>query len=207
MFAYIFLLATLLSSRLKRSSLSAGIAIFSTILGALTRETQALAVSTLLALALFLPREYARRFWMLGAAAGTAFIAIYLALRFILGFQHGVAEKISLGGQFRFEMVPLYLMLVFILLFLLTRMYEDSRPFWLALLLFAPYLLTVILTGSYAEIRLAVPLCICLVFLYNELAVFHIRIGADHPCPQTDVTTPTIRQPPSPAPAPGSADP
>jgi Ca2+/Na+ antiporter len=50
-----------------------------------------------------------------------------------------------------------------------TREYRSRRPGLVLLLLSAPYIFTVLLTGELRELRLLMPLLLCLVFVYVQL--------------------------------------
>lgn len=167
--AYFFLAASLLSAR--KGSLGAmawlGAAAIS---GALTRETQFLFTPAIVTIALFGdPSLRRRRLWM-GAYHLVVFATCYLALRIHYGFERGIVHSLLPGRSltqlvFAAMLAGLLLMTVMVA----VRKVRDSR---IALVFFAaslPYSLPVIASGIYGEIRLVVPLVLCLLVIYSEI--------------------------------------
>lgn len=134
-------------------------------LAALTRETAALTASMLATL--FVLRKQIKTEVSLPLLLGViaAFIATYAALRLHFGWQQGIGNSITLGGNLRFRNL-LGLAFLVSMLYVLTdaRNALGKRAILLFLAFSSPFV-SILLTGWLFEARLGVPLFIGVVVL------------------------------------------
>ena len=163
--AYFFLVATIAAFEWRRSAIAYPALLMLTVLGSLTRETQALAipyaVSTLIAASPGRARMIVPRVLVVAAAFGTT----YVMLRANLGWEHGVFQSIQLYinqsalGAFGLVVATAMLILVHLTAVRSAPYLPDLRRRLLVLYALAlPYWATVIFAGIYFELRLFIPL-------------------------------------------------
>jgi hypothetical protein len=166
--AYFFILVGLFA--LKTMPRIAGVVLFaaSVILGALTRETEMLAGSVLATVALCGNRKRARQWWFLLALHLVLFSGVYLWLRIHLPGEINVIAQVNLGGssRARFLTTPLYPLLFAASVLLVLRMRNEMKPALVLFAMSAPYLVTILVSGIYTELRLMVPILLGLLCVY-----------------------------------------
>lgn len=167
--AYFLLLICFLSTRFRRSwpmYLILGIA---AIAGGLNRETEYLVTPALLTIACFTVPEKRKRYCYAGLFHLLLFAACYVALRLKLPGVPTIAGGITLGGKWALPSLMVLCALFYIALNMATREYRSRRPALVLLALSSPYIVTVLLIGELRELRLLMPLLLCLVFVYVQL--------------------------------------
>jgi hypothetical protein len=140
------------------------------ILGGLTRETEFLVSPALWTVAIFAKGKTSRRFAVLGYVHIALFGACYVALRVFVSGPPAIAQGLSFGGG-RVALPALLAMSVMLYmgLALFSREYAGYKPGIVFLALSAPYLVTVLLSGAFWELRLIVPIVLCHLFIYTQL--------------------------------------
>jgi hypothetical protein len=165
--AYFFLVATIAAFEWRRSAAAYPALLILTVLGSLTRETQALviayAVSTLIAAS---PRR-ARMIVPRAVLVAAAFCTTYVVLREDLGWDHGVFQRITLGiNKSVLSVFGLGVAAAMLILVHLTAVRSSPglpglrRRLAVLHALALPYWVIVIFTGNYFELRLFIPLAI-----------------------------------------------
>ena len=140
------------------------------ILGGLTRETEFLVSPALWTVAIFAKGKASRRFAAMGYVHIALFGACYVALRVFVSGPPAIAQGLSLGGG-RVALPALLTMsvILYIGLALFSREYAGYKPGIVFLALSAPYVVTVLLSGAFWELRLIVPIVLCHLFIYTQL--------------------------------------
>ena len=164
--AYFFLVATIAALEWRRSVYAYPALVVLTVLGALTRETQALvipyAIATLVAAAPGRSRVIVPRALVVAAT----FMATYVALRADLGWRQGLFQNITLESNVSalsvFGLVVAALMITLIHLTAVRCAPGAHLRRRLIVLHVAalPYWATVIFAGFYFELRLFIPLAL-----------------------------------------------
>jgi hypothetical protein len=165
--AYFFLVATIAALEWRRSFAAYPALLILTVLGGLTRETQALviayAVSTLIAASPLRARMIGPRLLLVAAA----FCTTYVVLREDFGWDHGFFERITFGiNASALSIFGLGVAAAMLILVHLTAVRSSpDRPGLRRRLvvlhaLALPYWVMVIFTGNYFELRLFIPLAI-----------------------------------------------
>jgi hypothetical protein len=167
--AYFLLLVCFLSMRFRRSWAMYLVLGIAAIAGGLNRETEYLVTPALLTIARFTGPENSKRYCYAGLFHLLVFAACYIALRLMLPGVPTVAGGITLGGKWAMPSLIVLCALLYIALNIATREYRSRRPALVLLVLSAPYIFTVLLTGELRELRLLMPLLLCLVFVYIQL--------------------------------------
>jgi hypothetical protein len=168
--AYFLLLVCFLSMRFRRSWAMYLILGIAAIAGGLNRETEYLVTPALLSIAYFTAADNSKRYRYAGIFHLLVFAACYVALRLMLPGVPTVAGAITLGGKWAPPSLIVLCALFYIALNMVTREYSSRRPALVLLLLSAPYIFTILLTGELRELRLLMPLLLSLVFVYVQLA-------------------------------------
>jgi hypothetical protein len=140
------------------------------ILGGLTRETEFLVSPALWSVAIFTKGKTSRRFAAMGYVHIALFAACYIALRIVVPGTPAIAQGLSLGGgRVAFPALLVMSVIVYIGLALFSREYPGYKPGVMFLGLASPYVVTVLLSGAFWELRLIVPIVLCQLFIYTQL--------------------------------------
>lgn len=168
--AYLLLVLTILAARLRRSMLAyVCVGVFA-ILGMLNRETEFLASSLLMTLALFTRGRQSMWYLRLTAVHFMLCLAVYVGLRLAIPGQANVSNSVlTFGGKWAFPAAVFVLGLFAATLVQARLVYASYRPAWVFCLLSLPYLALVVLTGVLRELRLLVPVILCVLCLYVTL--------------------------------------
>ena len=156
-----------LSQKSQKSILLMSTMLLTIVLATLNRETSALAISFMLTV-LFADKKNIYETLKGIALPSAAFIITYLGLRFALGFDSGLFERVKLFNNF---VSPLNLFGVFVGIFSIYLVYyfaENSivRKNLSYFILFSmPYIIVSVISGVMYEIRLWTPLIINLVII------------------------------------------
>ncbi len=165
--AYFFILAGLYA--LKAMPRVAAVLVFaaSVILGALTRETELLAGSVIATIAIC-NKEQAKKWWPLLGLHLVLFSGVYLWLRVRMPGTVDVIAQVGLGGasRARFLTALLYPFLFVVSVLLVLRIRNEWKPALVLLVASAPYLISILLSGIYTELRLLVPILLCMLCVY-----------------------------------------
>jgi hypothetical protein len=161
--AYFFLVTTMAALEWRHAVIAYPALIILTVLGSLTRETQALvipyAISTLIAASPSRPTVIVPRVLMVAAA----FCTTYVALRANLGWAHGIFEGTTFGWQGVLSVFGLVVATAVLILVHLAAVGGAPGPGVRRRLLVLhalalPYWAIVIFGGFYFEVRLFIPI-------------------------------------------------
>lgn len=165
--AYFFLATSiLLMLRTRGPMMLAGLAVV-VVVAALNRETAAITISLFATLCVVRKRLFTRESLVGLALLIGAFLLPYILLRVVLGWDHAVGAGIDVIGELHQHNSYVGILLTLCLFGIVTS-YQGAaqwRVMWIFLGISAPYILLVILTGIWFEVRLCVPLIICIVML------------------------------------------
>ena len=141
------------------------------ILGGLTRETEFLVSPALWTVAIFAKGKTSRRFAAMGYVHIALFGACYVALRIVVSGPPAIAQGLSFGGgRVAFPALLVMSVIVYIGLALFSREFAGCKPGIVFLGLASPYVVTVLLSGAFWELRLIVPIVLCQLFVYTQLS-------------------------------------
>jgi hypothetical protein len=141
------------------------------ILGGLTRETEFLVSPALWTVAIFTKGKASRRFAAMGYVHIVLFGACYVALRIVVSGPPAIAQGLSFGGgRVAFPALLVMSVIVYTGLALFSREYAGYKPGIVFLGLASPYVVTVLLSGAFWELRLIVPIVLCQLFIYTQLS-------------------------------------
>jgi hypothetical protein len=173
--AYFLMLACFLSLRVRTPWITYAVLALGAIAGGLNRETEFLVTSALWTIALFAAPQEARRYLRTGLFHLLLFSACYLGLRAFLPGAPAIAGGLTLGGKWALPSLIVVCALFSIATGISMREYPSRKPSIALLVLSAPYILTILLGGQIRELRLLIPLLLCLLFVYVQLAQGRMR--------------------------------
>ncbi len=167
--AYVLMLACFLAMRMRSAAAMYVVLGIAAVLGALNRETQFLVTPALLTTALFAEAPEAKTWFRAGIFHLVLFALCYAGLRVFLPGAPSIAEGVTLGGKWALPSLFALGVLFYIAAGLARREYPSRKPAVVLLVLSAPYIVTILISGELRELRLLIPLLLCLVFVYNRL--------------------------------------
>ncbi len=167
--AYALMMACFLAMRARSASLMYAVLGLAAILGALNRETQFLVTPALLTAALFAEAPEAKTYFRAGIFHLVLFALCYAGLRVLLPGVPSIAEGVTLGGKWALPSLVVLVLLFYIAEEMAQREYRSCKPAVVLLVLSAPYIVTILISGELRELRLLIPLLLCLLFVYNRL--------------------------------------
>jgi hypothetical protein len=173
--AYFFMLVCFLSVRFRRSWVMYLVLGIAAIAGGLNRETEYLVTPAFLTIALFTAPQNSKRYCYAGLYHLFLFAGCYIGLRLVLPGISTVAGGMTLGGKWALPSLIVLGALFYISLCMATQRYRNRKPALVLLLLSAPYLVTILLSGELRELRLLMPLLLCLLFVYVQLTTLRDR--------------------------------
>jgi hypothetical protein len=174
--AYFLMLLGFLAIRFSSPWLMYSLLGIAAVAGGLNRETEFLVTPALWTIALFASSlDSRRRCFRAGLFHLLLFAACYVALRLALPGVPAVAAGVTLGGKWALQTILVLCALFFIALALVTREYPGLRPSAALLILCAPYIVTILIGGELRELRLFIPLLLCLFFVYVQLSYLKNR--------------------------------
>jgi hypothetical protein len=173
--AYFFMLFAFLSLKFKNSYATYLVVAVAAIAGTLNRETEFLVTPALLTVALFAGAGQSKRYYAVGLFHLLLFMVCYLGLRVFIPGASEVTAGFTYGGKWPVLSFAVVSAVYYIGSNLVLREYSDFRPSFVVLLLSAPYIIVVLLSGQIRELRLLVPLLLSLFFVYAQLAKLKIE--------------------------------
>lgn len=168
--AYLLLLIGVVGSRQKSIAVGCVLILVSAIAGMLNRETEFLLASFLATMAIVSPASRARRYWIYLAVHIVPSILIYIGVRLLIPGKAGVIEDYTFGGVWAPESVLVLALLYAGAVVLAMRQYRNVRPALILIVMCSPYLFTIIAGSSFRELRITIPIYLCLVCLYLSLS-------------------------------------
>ncbi len=164
--AYLLLLVGIWGTR--QRSISAGTALIaiSAIAGTLNRETEFLLASFLATMALVSPVLQARRYWIYLAVDFTLSCAVYVALRLLVPGSVKVIEYPTHGGIWAPESIVELTLLFAAAIVFAMKLHRTVRPALVLLAMCSPYIVTIFIGSSFRELRISMPILLCLFCVY-----------------------------------------
>jgi hypothetical protein len=138
--------------------------------GGLNRETEFLVTPALLAVALFTKGKTRERYRNAGIYHLGIFALVYVGVRILLPTSHPVSGGLTWGGVWALESLVVLALITFIGTLMAVRLYANVFPTIALLVLSAPYLATIALSGVLRELRLLLPLLLGQAFVYVEIS-------------------------------------
>jgi hypothetical protein len=172
--AYFLMLACFLSFRIQTSWIMYLILGIAAIAGGLNRETEFLVTSALWTTGIFAAPAASKRYFRAGLFHLLLFAACYIGLRILLPGTPAIAGGLTLGGKWPLPSLLVVSTLFYIAVSMAVREYPNRKPSIVLLVLSAPYVVTILVGGQLRELRLLVPLLLCLLFIYIQLA--HVKM-------------------------------
>ena len=179
--AYLLLLVAVLGVRTENVYLAYGLIATSAVAGMLNRETEFLATALLVTLALFAGERLSRRLWTMAAVHLVLCLAVYIGLRIRLSGRASVSSVLTFGGKWGPAAGVIVLALLLTTLVLAHFLYDSYRPALVFILLSSPYLALVFFTGVLRELRLFIPIILCIFCLYDVLRREKLQCNRGHP--------------------------
>jgi hypothetical protein len=171
--AYFFMLLALMSVRMRNSWLMYLILGVSAIAGGLNRETEFLVTPALWTVAICTKPSQSGRYYRAGLFHLGLFSACYIALRIFIPGPASVSGILTFGGPWRVPSLCVLVTLYCICVSLCRREYPSKLPSVALLIMSAPYLITILVSGELHELRLLIPMLLGLSFIYVQL--FHLK--------------------------------
>lgn len=167
--AYLLLLIGILGVRSRSVALGTSLVVISAVAGTLNRETEFLLASLLATMALFCPRTESKRYWMYLGVDLVISIGVYVGVRLAIPGNVQVIQNMTFGGKWAPESLLVLILLLCAGGVMAMRLYCDVRPAAVFLVLSLPYLLAVLIGGMFRELRLMVPILLCILCIYQLL--------------------------------------
>lgn len=173
--AYLLILTSLFAATISRTWIAFTLLAVAAIAGALTRETQFLVTPALFAAAIFSTSKQSKRFWIAGLLNLLLFGSVYIALRALVPGQKVISGVATYGGTWAPESLFVLVLLFYLSTSLAIRTYSDIRP-TIALLVFSvPYILPILISGVFRELRLLIPILLAQTFVYVQLGAEEVN--------------------------------
>jgi hypothetical protein len=168
--AYFLMLACFLSLRIRTAWIMYVVLGVAAVTGGLNRETELLVTSALWTVAIFATPKESKRYFRAGLFHLLLFAACYVSLRFLLPGAPAIAGGLTLGGKWPLPSLMVVCALYYIAVSMAVREYPNRKPSIVLLVLSAPYIVTILIGGQIRELRLLIPLLLCVLFVYVQLA-------------------------------------
>ncbi len=168
--AYLLLLIGIVGSRQRSVAVGLTLIAVSAIAGTLNRETEFLLASFLATMALVSPAILAKRYWTYLAVDMVLSIAVYVGLRLLVPNQVRVIDYITLGGIWGAESVLVLMLLFAGATVLAMRLHRNVWPAMILLVMCSPYLATIVIGSSFRELRISIPIFLCLMCVYLSMS-------------------------------------
>jgi hypothetical protein len=91
-----------------------------------------------------------------------------------------VVAGLTFGGKWPLESLAVVSVLFYVAVCLVIREYAGLKPLIMLLILSSPYIATILIGGEIRELRLLVPLLLCLFFVYVQLV--QLKRAGVQPC-------------------------
>ena len=168
--AYLLLLIGIVGSR--RRSFTVGLLLIavSAIAGTLNRETEFLLASFLATMAIVSPARIAKRYWIYLAVDMVLSSAVYVGLRVWMPIHVRFIEYVTMGGIWGGESLLVLILLFGGAIVLAMRLHRNILPALILLALCSPYLATIVMGSSFRELRISMPILLCLICVYFFLS-------------------------------------
>ncbi len=168
--AYLLLLIGILGARQRSIAVGSVLIVISAIAGTLNRETEFLLASFLATMAIVSPVLLAKRYWIYLAIDIVLSSAVYVGLRLLVPGEVKVIEYITWGGIWAPESLVVLVLLFAGAVVFAMKLHRNVRPAVVLLVMSSPYLLTIFIGSSFRELRITIPILLCLSCVYLFLS-------------------------------------
>lgn len=168
--AYLLLLIGVWGARAKRPSVGIFLVALSAVAGTLNRETAFLLASFLATIALFLPKPLSKRYGIYLAVDMALSVAVYAGVRLMLPGKLQLIQATTFGGKWAIQSLLVASLLLASEVAMGMRLHNNVRPALVFLTLSLPYGLAVWIGGEFRELRLLIPVLLCVLCLYLFLS-------------------------------------
>ena len=168
--AYLLLLIGILGARQRSIAVGSVLIVISAIAGTLNRETEFLLASFLATMAIVSPVLLAKRYWIYLAIDFVLSSAVYVGLRLLVPGKVKVIEYVTLGGIWAPESLLVLILLFAGAVVFAMKLHRNVRPAVVLLVMSSPYLLTIFIGSSFRELRISIPILLCLSCVYLFLS-------------------------------------
>jgi len=168
--AYLLLLIGILGTRQRSMAAGSALIVISAIAGTLNRETEFLLASFLATMAIVSPAPLAKRYWIYLAIDMVLSSAIYAGLRLWVPGKVKVIEYVTLGGIWAPESLLILIVLFAGAVVFAMGLHRNVRPAFVLLVMSSPYLFTIFTGGAVRELRITIPILLCLFCVYLFLS-------------------------------------
>jgi hypothetical protein len=168
--AYLLLLIGILGARQRSIAVGSVLIVISAIAGTLNRETEFLLASFLATMAIVSPVLLAKRYWIYLAIDFVLSSAVYVGLRLLVPGKVKVIEYVTLGGIWAPESLVVLILLFAGAVVFAMKLHRNVRPAVVLLVMSSPYLLTIFIGSSFRELRISIPILLCLSCVYLFLS-------------------------------------
>lgn len=168
--AYLILLVGFFSARVKSHKIGVLLVVISGVAGTLNRETEFLFASFLFTLALFSRQPRSNRYWIYLAIDLALSFGAYICIRLLIPGKVQIIQGITFGGKWAIQSCFVLALLIAASVVLALRIYNDVLPAAIFLISSIPYFFTIFVGGVFRELRLIVPIVLCILCLYVILA-------------------------------------
>jgi hypothetical protein len=168
--AYLLLLIGILGARQRSIAVGSVLIVISAIAGTLNRETEFLLASFLATMAIVSPVLLAKRYCIYLAIDIVLSSAIYVGLRLLVPGKVKVIEYVTWGGIWAPESLVVLILLFAGAVVFAMKLHRNVRPAVVLLVMSSPYLLTIFIGSSFRELRISIPIVLCLSCVYLFLS-------------------------------------
>lgn len=168
--AYLLLLIGIVGSRQRSIAVGLTLIAVSAIAGTLNRETEFLLASFLATMAIVSPAIRAKRYWIYLAVDLVLSAAIYVGLRVWMPNHIRIIAYLTMGGIWGAESVLVLILLFAGAIVLAMRLHRSVWPALILLVMCSPYLATIVMGSSFRELRISIPILLCLMSVYFSLS-------------------------------------
>ena len=164
--AYLLLLVGIWGARQRSAAAGTLLIAVSAIAGTLNRETEFLLASFLATMALVSPALQARRYWVYLAVDFTLSCAVYVALRLLEPGRVKLIEYPTHGGIWAPESIVELMLLFAAAIVFAMKLHRTVRPAMVLIAMCSPYIVTIFIGSSFRELRISMPILLCLFCVY-----------------------------------------
>lgn len=168
--AYLLVLVGILGARQRSIAVGSILIAISAIAGTLNRETAFLVASFLATMAIVSPALLAKRYWIYLAVDIVLSIGVYVALRLLLPGKVALIQYVTLGGIWAPESLAVLIVIFAGAIVFAMKLHHNIRPAFVLLAMSLPYLTTIFIGSSFRELRISIPILLCLFCVYLFLS-------------------------------------
>ena len=168
--AYLLVLIGIMGARQRSIAVGSTLIAISAIAGTLNRETEFLLASFLATLAIVSPALLAKRYWIYLAVDIALSTVVYVGLRLLLPGKVALIQDVTLGGIWAPESVAVLIGIFAGAIVFAMKLHHNIRPAFILFAMSLPYLVTILIGSSFRELRISIPLLLCLFCVYLFLS-------------------------------------